>query len=178
MNSVPIKLQALYKTASLDIAKVLPDIAVGVVILLVTWLIGAVAKRCIVRLAKRSKNHLYLYQLIGSTVMTVILATGIITALGTMGIDVAALVAGLGLVGFAVGFALKDTLSNLLSGFMVLFYQPFKAGDYIVVNKVEGRVINISLRYTVVQTDEDHTFVPNSTILSHPLTVKDIPKDA
>ena len=178
MNSMQEKLQRLYGTMWHDVLRVLPDVAVGVVIFLVSWLIGALVKHGIVRVAKRSKKHLYLYQLIGSTAMTVILITGIITALGTMGIDVAALVAGLGLAGFAVGFALKDTLSNLLSGFMVLFYQPFQAGDYIVVNKVEGRVVNISLRYTVVKTDHEHTFVPNATILSNPLTVKDMPEDA
>ena len=178
MNTMQIKFQILYHTALHDIAKALPDIIVGIIIFLGTWLVATLTKHCIVRLAKHAKNHLYLYQLIGSTARTVILITGTITALGTMGIDVAALVAGLGLAGFAVGFALKDTLSNVLSGFMVLFYQPFQAGDYIVINKVEGRVINISLRYTVIQTDHEQTFVPNATLLSNPLTVKTPKKDA
>ena len=44
---------------------------------------------------------------------------GFVTALGSVGVDVSALVAGLGLTGFALGFALKDTISNLLSGVLI-----------------------------------------------------------
>lgn len=173
MNSVSIKLQTLWQTASLQVAKAAPQILVGIVIFLIAWVIAVIAKYCIIRLGRHSENHADLYRLMGSTVMIVIFIIGIITALGTMGVDVVALVAGLGLVGFAVGFALKDTISNLFSGFLVLLYQPFKAGDYITVEKVEGEVIDIGLRYTVVKTDTQHTFVPNSILLSHPLTVKD-----
>ena len=51
---------------------------------------------------------------------------GVITALGTIGVDVTGLVAGFGLTGFAVGFAMKDALANLLAGVMILLYRPFR----------------------------------------------------
>ena len=84
--------------------------------------------------------------------MMAILIAGLITALGTMGINVTALVTSVGLIGFAVSFSLKDTLSNLMAGFVILFYQPFKAGDYIEVDKVEGQAINVTLRYTIIKS--------------------------
>jgi len=173
MNEVHMRLQSFWHAVCLQIAKAAPKVLVGVIILIVAGLIAIIVKYCIIRLGRRSKKHPYLYRLIGSTVKIVIFIIGLIVALGTMGINVTALVASLGLAGFAVGFALKDTLSNLLAGFMVLFYQPFRAGDYIVVGKVEGKVIDINLRYTVVKTDSEQTYVPNSTILSSPVTVKD-----
>ena len=50
-------------------------------------------------------------------------------SLGTLGINVSALVAGLGLTGFALGFAFRDALSNVLAGVMILLYHPFHRGD-------------------------------------------------
>ena len=56
---------------------------------------------------------------------------GAIRTPGTVGVDVSALVAGLGLAGFAIGFALRDAVSNTLAGVLVLMYQPFRVGDDI-----------------------------------------------
>ena len=173
INEVSTKLQSLCHAAYLQVAKAAPQILVGLIIIIVAWLVAVIVKFCIIRVGRRSSRHPYLYRLIGSTAMVVILIAGFVTSLGTMGVNVSALVASLGLAGFAIGFALKDTLSNLFAGFMVLFYQPFKANDYIVVDKVEGQVVDINLRYTVVKTDSQHTYVPNATILSNPVTVKD-----
>ena len=167
-------LQVLWKAAMVEAAKALPQIIVGLVVFLVAWLLAIAVRYCIVRLANRSKKRLYLYRLIGSTVMMIIVTAGLVTALGTMGINVAALVTGIGLVGFAVSFALKDTLSNLMAGFLVLFYQPFRAGDFIKIGNVEGEVINITLRFTIVREGSQRTYIPNSMILNTPLTIKDV----
>ena len=70
-----------------------------------------------------------------------------------MGINVSALVAGLGLTGFALGFALKDTISNLLSGVLILLYRPFKIGNTIKVSGYEGDVVSIDLRYTELNSE-------------------------
>ncbi len=56
--------------------------------------------------------------------------------------------AGLALAGFALGFALRDVLSNLLSGFLILFNRPFAPGARINVTGLEGKVISVDLRYT------------------------------
>ena len=69
-------------------------------------------------------------------VRTTLIVIGFISALGTLGIDVTAMVAGLGLTGFALGFALKDVLSNAVAGVLILFYRPFALGDRIVVSSM------------------------------------------
>jgi small-conductance mechanosensitive channel len=97
---------------------------------------------------------------------------GIVTALGTLGINVGAMIAGLGLVGFALGFALKDLLSNFLAGFLILIYNPFVRGDQIKVGEHEGDVIEINLRYTVLQGDDKRILIPNATLFSNAVIVQ------
>ena len=58
-----------------------------------------------------------------------------------MGINVSAIVAGLGLTGFAFGFAFKDMLSNFISGILIFIYEPFKLGDTIIVDGKEGELL-------------------------------------
>ncbi len=96
---------------------------------------------------------------------------GFITALGTLGINVSALVAGLGLTGFALGFALKDTISNLLSGVLILLYRPFEKGNRIKISGYEGIVVSIDLRYTELESEGNKVLIPNSKLFTDSVTV-------
>ena len=97
---------------------------------------------------------------------------GCIVALGTVGIDASALVAGLGLVGLAVGLAMKEVLSNLLAGIMVLAYKPFKENDRIAVTTFEGRVSEINLRFTTLESGGKRIFIPNALVISNAVVVE------
>ena len=99
---------------------------------------------------------------------------GAITALGTAGINVSALVAGLGLTGFALGFAFRDILSNLLAGILIVIFAPFQQQDRISVAGLEGTVINIDLRYTTLQAEGKKILIPNSTLFTNAITVMEI----
>lgn len=99
------------------------------------------------------------------------LTLGTVTALGTLGIDVTALVAGLGLTGFALGFALKDVISNALSGILLIVYRPIRHRDQIKVAAFEGVVASIDLRYTILNNEGQQIFVPNSMLFSNAVTV-------
>ena len=102
---------------------------------------------------------------------------GVICALGTLGVDVTALVAGLGLAGFAVGFALKDVLSNVLSGVLLLYYRPFWIHDKIKVAGHDGIVVDIDLRYTTLETSTRVILVPNSTLFTNTVEIIDKKSD-
>ena len=96
-----------------------------------------------------------------------IITFGAITALATLRIDVSALIAGLGLTGFALGFALKDVLSNLVAGIMLLVYRPFDIGDYIEMGVYHGRIETIRMRDTIVRDREDRLIViPNTKLIT------------
>ena len=79
--------------------------------------------------------------------------------------------AGLGLTGFALGFALKDTISNLLAGVLILLYRPFVIGDRLIASGYEGTVVSIDLRYTQLEGDGNRILIPNSKLFTDPITV-------
>jgi len=100
-----------------------------------------------------------------------LVSLGVVTALGTLGIDVSAIVAGLGLTGLALGIALKDIVSNAVSGVMLLLFRPFRHSDRIKVGDFEGMVCDIDLRYTHLRTDGKVIFVPNSMMFANAVSV-------
>lgn len=162
-----------YKALYAQTVAVWPQVLTGVFILFVFWIVARVVKFVIVRMARRAKRRREVYRLLGKCAKVTILIIGVITALGTMGIDVTALVTGLGLTGFAVGLALKDPISNAISGFMVLLYEPFRVGDKIAFSGNEGIVKDIQLRFTILAADEKHFLIPNASLLTNVITVND-----
>ena len=87
-------------------------------------------------------------------------------------IDMTAWLASAGIAGLAIGFAAKDTLSNLFAGVFILADSPYKVGDYIVLdNGSRGKVMNIGLRSTRVLTRDDvEVTIPNSIIGNSSIT--------
>jgi len=104
-------------------------------------------------------------------VRVVLMVLAVVTVAGTLGVNVQALVAGLGLTGFAHGFALKDTISNLLAGVLILLYRPFQVGDNIQVAGFDGAVDSIDLRYTVLLQQGKKVLIPNARIFTDLVTV-------
>lgn len=149
----------------------LPRLVGGLLVLLVVWVAGALAERSARRLAAGRRLDRGLTLLFGQLAKVSLYIFGGITALGTIGMDVSALVAGLGLTGFALGFALKDIIANALSGFLVLVYKPFKNGDHIAVTALEGTVADVNMRYTVLLAEGKKIFVPNASLMTNPITV-------
>lgn len=145
---------------------------IGVAVILVAFFILAkIVKRIIFNAAERLKLDSNLTSLLARTSNITLMIFGFITALGTLGINVSALVAGLGLTGFALGYAMKDTISNLLSGVLILLYRPFETGDRIKVSGYEGIVISIDLRYTELDSEGNKVLIPNSKLFTDPITV-------
>ncbi|MFT7671199.1 MAG: small conductance mechanosensitive channel [Planctomycetota bacterium] len=94
-----------------------------------------------------------------------IFAVGFVIALGQLGVDTGPLLAGIGVVGFVIGFALQDTLSNFASGIMILLYRPYDIGDVIKAGGEIGKVQDMSLVSTTLLTpDNQKLIIPNSTI--------------
>jgi small conductance mechanosensitive channel len=106
-----------------------------------------------------------LHRMILSTTRSVILVVGLLIALSQLGISLGPLLAGLGIAGFVIGFALQDSLSNFASGMMILIYRPFDVGDLVEVGGVFGTVRHMSLVNTTVLTIDNQTLVvPNNNI--------------
>ena len=149
-----------------------PKILLGVSIFILFWFFSKVIQYGINNVLKNKNPDTNISKVIASIVKNIIIIIGLITALGTMGINISAIVAGLGLTGFAFGFAFKDMLSNFISGIMIFIYQPFKLGDTIKVDGKEGEVVDINLRYITLNGEDSKMLVPNSLLVSKSLEVK------
>lgn len=127
-----------------------------------------VTEKLILRAVKKmDERRTLVIRFVGRSAKYVLLAVGVISALGTMGVDVSAVIAGLGLTGFALSLALKDAVSNLIAGILIIVYTPFTVGDKIKVAGVEGRVEEINLRYVSLRLDNGAlTLIPNSKVLT------------
>jgi small conductance mechanosensitive channel len=149
----------------------LPRLGLALAVLAGFWLAARVAGRAILALGTRARIDRDLSVFLSRCARVALALFGVVTALGTLGINVSALVAGLGLTGFALGFALKDTISNLLSGVLILLYHPFIAGDRIRIAGLEGRVTTIDLRYTELDGENTRILIPNSKLFTDPIEV-------
>ena len=94
----------------------------------------------------------------------------LVVVLGKLGIDIAPIVAGLGVTGFILGFAFQESLGNLASGLMIALNEPFKIGDYVIVAGLEGTVIKMDMMAATLATaDNKKVVIPNKSAWGAPI---------
>ena len=97
----------------------------------------------------------------------IIFVFGILFISETFGFDITTLIAGLGIGGLALALAAKDSISNIFGAITVLIDQPFKVGDWIIASGIEGEVVDIRVRTTLVRTSIDTIVtLPNASLVS------------
>ena len=95
----------------------------------------------------------------------------LVVVLGKLGVDVAPIIAGLGVTGFILGFAFQESLGNLASGLMIAINEPFKIGDYVIIAGLEGSVLKVDMMATVLATaDNKKIVIPNKSAWGGPIT--------
>ena len=135
--------------------------------LLVFWILARIARRATKRVLDRTKisTSVLLKEMVGSMVGHVVFIIGIIIVLSQLGINLGPLLAGFGIAGIVIGFALQDTLSNFAAGAMILAYQPYDVGDLVDAAGVTGKVRDMNLVSTRILTlDHQTLIVPNRKI--------------
>jgi small conductance mechanosensitive channel len=96
-----------------------------------------------------------------------ILGLGLLMAANQVGFEIGSLLAGLGIVGLAVGFAAQETLANLIAGLTILWDRPFRTGDNVTIAGTFGQVTEIGLRSTRLRTVEQRdAMLPNKDVVS------------
>jgi len=161
-----------------DVAKskgpqLLFQLLIIVLILFVFSRLGRLAQALTKRGMKSSKVRVskLLTDMIIATVKNLVIFLGILIALSQVGISLGPLLAGLGIAGFIIGFALQDTLSNFASGMLILIYRPFDVGDFVTAGGVTGKVGHMSLVNTTFKTiDNQVLIVPNNLIWQSVIT--------
>ncbi len=148
------------------------DLVFAAFIFIAFWIASKIVYRSILALSARSDaDREDILNLLAQVARIALLIAGILTALSSMRVNIAALIAGLGLTGFALGFAFRDILSNFLAGVIILFFRPFKRGDRVTITTFTGTVMQIDLRYTTILVDSGHVLIPNATLINNPVLV-------
>jgi small-conductance mechanosensitive channel len=148
----------------------LPNVLTAILILVASLYLGRLLSRLLVKVLARRNADPGVTHLLGQIIRWSIIVAGMITALQRF-FDVTAFLAGLGILGFTVGFALQKIMQNFASGVILLIQQPFNIGDAIDVNGYGGTVLSINLGTTEMRTfDGLIVIIPNADVLSNTIT--------
>lgn len=142
------------------------NVLLAALILVVGLLVAGKVNKIICKTGEKYERlDTTLFRFLGSLGKYIILAFVIIAVLNRFGVQTASIVALLGAAGLAVGLALQGTLTNLAAGVMLLFFRPYKVGDFIEAAGRFGNVQEIDLFTTILQTfDNQQIIIPNSQI--------------
>ena len=137
----------------------------AIVVLLIGRIVAGWARRLTRKALERGEVDPTLVPFISKLVYYLLLAFVAIAVLGVFGVQTASLVAVLGAAGLAVGLALQGTLSNFAAGVMLLFFRPFKVGDFIDAGGTTGTVEEIGVFATTKKSPDNIKIVaPNSQV--------------
>jgi len=134
---------------------------------LLFYITGKIRRWVIYRLLSKSKIDLGVRIAVGTIFRYIILVVGFVIVLQTVGIDLSTLTILAGALGIGIGFGLQNITNNFVSGIIILFERPIKVGDRIEVGSIRGDVVRISMRATIVVTNDNISIiVPNSEFIS------------
>ncbi len=148
-----------------------PEILLALLFLFVGWwVIGQIKKVARKRMVKREVDP-SLIDFIGSMVAIVLRVLLIISVAGMIGIETTSFVAAIGAAGLAIGLALQGSLANFAGGVLILFFKPFKVGDFIEGQGGTGTVEHIDILHTKLKTPNGvKVIVPNGQLSNNEIT--------
>lgn len=142
----------------------------ALVLFVVGWLVIRLVDFVIRKGLARSNRRGLLINFVASSVTKACWAVLLVMVLGRLGVNVAPLVAGLGVTGFVLGFAFQESLGNLASGLMIALNEPFKVGDFVEIAGLQGSVVEMNIMATTLTTgDNKKIVVPNKSVWGGPI---------
>ncbi len=144
-----------------------PSILAALIVFLAGRMLSRVVTRMIDRAARTARMDETLARFVGNVASIGMLMVACIASLGCLGVDTTSMSAVLVASGFAIGMALQGSLSNVASGVLLVFFRPFRVGDLIEVNSVQGKVVEIQIFSTILLSPDNVRIVlPNGSITS------------
>ena len=160
------KLHGWYKT----LIAMFPNLIIAFLVVLIAYFISRIISRISDRILHRIVHNESVIKLIQSITSFVIVGVGLMVALGVLNLDktVTSVLAGVGVIGLALGFAFQDAASNLISGIIMAVQGPINVGDIVESNDVFGTVREIGLRATTIYVPQgQNVVIPNRLIFQN-----------
>ncbi|QBQ54024.1 mechanosensitive ion channel family protein [Nitrosococcus wardiae] len=174
VEGIVVSIQDTLERIWVDFVDHSPFLAMGILVLLFTWGVAALATRLVSASLRRSRMRGSLRELLVRLLSIGIWIVGILLAAMVTfpGITPARTLGAMGIVSIAVGFAFKDIFENFFAGILLLWRFPFENGDFIECEGISGQVENISVRQTLIrQVSGELVVAPNSFLFLNPVKV-------
>ncbi|PTX54774.1 small-conductance mechanosensitive channel [Litoreibacter ponti] len=155
--------------------EILPQLAVSLFVVLLTWGISKLAQSIIRKVLSSTGMRQSLKELFQLLTAIFVWVVGLMIAAVILfpGLTPASILAGLGIGSVAIGFAFKDVFENFLAGIIILFRREMRIGDHVECEGIEGKVTHIAIRESHIrQTDGQLVIVPNSILFKNPVVVR------
>jgi small conductance mechanosensitive channel len=164
-------LTAILEQLIIDFLALLPNLIAALVVFAMGLYLASIIRRLVRRgLESRTKNPQPITLISQLAYWLVIILVAAIS-LQMVGFNLTAFLAGLGIAGITIGFALQDVSKNFIAGLLMLIQQPFEIGEFIEVGDFAGKVIAIDLRATQIRTaDGKLVLIPNGDVIITPIT--------
>ena len=148
----------------------LPNIVSALFILIIGYYIARIFSKHVAKIIIKATKDETLGGFLKNVVFVAIFVLAVITALTNLGVKTTSIIAVLGTAGLAIGLSLKDSLSNLASGILIVVLKHFRKGDVVTLGSITGRVQEVNLFQTKITTlDNQLVILPNSMIVSGPI---------
>jgi small conductance mechanosensitive channel len=149
----------------------LVNFTTAIAILIIGWWIAKLIRKALVKVMTRKEIDGLLISFTSNIVYLALVAFVFIAALGELGVQTTSFIAIIGAAGLAIGLSLQGSLSNFASGVMIIFFRPFKVGDFVEAGGISGIVEGIQIFSTQMRTgDNKSIIIPNSSITSSTIT--------
>lgn len=165
-------------TAKLDnwmemLVEMIPNMLLSIVLFILFIVLARLVKKIFIKIFRKSSDNKALENLFATIVHYAMIGIGLFIILDILNLDkaVTSLLAGVGVLGLALGFAFQDIAANFVSGIILAFRKPFLIDDVVRVGDLMGIVNRTNLRVTVIRTYQgQEVYVPNKDVLSNPIT--------
>jgi small-conductance mechanosensitive channel len=144
-----------------------------ILVLAITYILGQLISRLLFKLFQKTPFPENTERAIAKISKYVIYTVGTFVFIALLGFDLTSILIGIGTFSIAITFATSTIIQNMISGLLVHADRTFKVGDIIVIQGIEGKVVRISVRTTILETKEGHfAYVPNSLFMTNIVTRK------
>ncbi|HUM70551.1 MAG TPA: mechanosensitive ion channel [Chloroflexota bacterium] len=149
----------------------LPKMLAAMVLFVITLYLAAWISKLVRHIMEKRRTDPGITLLVYYITRWGIVIVGMITALRQVNFEVTTFLAGLGILGFTLGFALQDISQNVIAGLLLLIQKPFELGDVIQIDEFIGTVLSVDLRTTELRTRDGHNvLIPNAHVFTEPIT--------
>ncbi|WP_296622004.1 mechanosensitive ion channel domain-containing protein [Marivirga sp.] len=155
------------------VVEMIPNMLLSIILFILFIVLAGLVRKLFIKVFQKSSDNKALQNLFATIIYYAMIGIGLFIILDILNLDkaVTSLLAGVGVIGLALGFAFQDIAANFVSGIILAFRKPFLIDDVIKVDDLMGVVSRTNLRVTVIRTFQgQEVYVPNKDVLSNAIT--------